>query len=161
MEIAGRQKTIVKTILAPRMGLRMLQEAAIKALIYLILTIGAVLFTAPWAWMVSASFQPLGDIFDWPPNWIPEHFTFNNYIRFLQTEGLGRLFGNSGFVASSVTLLQLFFNSLAAYTYAKRRFPGRDFLFILRDIAQCRAILDPVDEEDAVEVIDLVLEHAS
>lgn len=131
MAIVGGEKAIVKTIPAPRANLRGLQEAIAKAAIYAILIVGAVLFTAPWAWMVSASFQPLGDIFDWPPSWIPEHFTLNNYIRFLQTEGLGRLFGNSGFVASSVTLLQLFFNSLAAYTYAKRRFPGRDFLFML------------------------------
>jgi len=28
-------------------------------------------------------------------------------------------------------LLQIFFNSLAAYTFAKRRFPGRDFIFML------------------------------
>lgn len=131
MATVGGEEVIVKAISAPRANLRGLREVAAQAVIYLILIVGAVLFTAPWAWMVSASFQPLGDIFDWPPSWIPEHFTFNNYIRFLQTEGLGRLFANSGFVASSVTLLQLFFNSLAAYTYAKRRFPGRDFLFML------------------------------
>lgn len=100
-------------------------------LLYLLLTAGVVLFIAPWAWMVSASFQPLGDIFSWPPSWIPEHFTLDNYTRFIQTAGLGRLFLNSGFIAVAVTLLQLFFNSLAAYTFAKRRFPGRDFIFFV------------------------------
>jgi multiple sugar transport system permease protein len=104
---------------------------AFKFVIYVLLAAGAVLFIAPWAWMISASFQPLGDIFSWPPSWIPEHFTFNNYVRFLDTEHLGRLFFNSGFCATCVTLLQLFFNSLAAYTYAKRRFPGRDLIFMV------------------------------
>jgi multiple sugar transport system permease protein len=128
---ASREKAMPRATLALGVSLKVLREAITKIAIYLVLIIGAILFTAPWAWMVSASFQPLGDIFDWPPSWIPEHFTLNNYVRFLRTEDLGRLFFNSGFVATSVTGLQLFFNSLAAYTYAKRRFPGRDFLFML------------------------------
>jgi|FLYN01.1.fsa_nt_gi multiple sugar transport system permease protein len=102
-----------------------------KVGIYTVATIGVVIFIAPWAWMVSASFQPLGDIFDWPPNWVPENFTLNNYTRFIETAGVGRLFLNSTFVAGTLTVLQLFFNSLAAYTFAKRRFPGRDVLFII------------------------------
>lgn len=102
-----------------------------KAAIYIILATGAIIFIAPWAWMVSASFQPLGDIFDYPPSWIPEHFTLNNYVRFFQTPDLGRLFGNSAFVAIAITFLQLFLNSLAAYTFAKRKFPGRDILFMI------------------------------
>jgi multiple sugar transport system permease protein len=99
-------------------------------LVYLILGTGAVLFTAPWAWMVSASFQPLGEMFNWPPTWIPETFTVNNYVRFMQAAGLGRWFLNSAFISVSVVVLQLFFNSLAAYTFAKRRFPGRDKIFV-------------------------------
>jgi multiple sugar transport system permease protein len=101
-----------------------------RLLVYVILTIGAVLFTAPWLWMVSASFQPLGQMFNWPPTWIPEIFTLNNYARFIQASGLGRWFLNSAFISLSVVALQMFFNSLAAYTFAKRRFPGRDKLFV-------------------------------
>jgi multiple sugar transport system permease protein len=101
-----------------------------RVLVYAILTIGAVLFTAPWVWMVSASFQPLGDMFNWPPTWIPETFTVENYRKFIQAAGLGRWFLNSAFISLSVVVLQMFFNSLAAYTFAKRRFPGRDKLFV-------------------------------
>lgn len=99
-------------------------------LVYLILAAGAVLFTAPWAWMVSASFQPLGEMFNWPPTWIPETFTVQNYVKFVQAAGLGRWFLNSTIISVSVVVLQLFFNSLAAYTFAKRRFPGRDKIFV-------------------------------
>jgi multiple sugar transport system permease protein len=42
-----------------------------------------------------------------------------------------RWFANSAFVAGSVTMLQLFFNSLAAYVFAKREFPGRNAIFML------------------------------
>jgi multiple sugar transport system permease protein len=107
-----------------------LLQRASRLVVYLILIGGAVLFTAPWVWMVSASFQPLGDMFNWPPTWIPEHFITTNYTRFMQAAGLGRWFLNSAFISVSVVVLQLFFNSLAAYTFAKRRFPGRDKLFV-------------------------------
>jgi multiple sugar transport system permease protein len=101
-----------------------------KALVYLALIIGAILFTAPWAWMLSASFQPLADIFNWPPTWWPEHFTLENYRRVIRAAGIGRWYVNSFFIAFSVVILQIFFNSLAAYTFAKRRFPGRDAIFV-------------------------------
>jgi multiple sugar transport system permease protein len=102
-----------------------------KFAVYAILLVGVVIFIAPWAWMVSSSFQPLGDIFNWPPNWIPEHFTLTNYSRFFETSNFGVLFRNSAFLATTMTVLQLFFNSLAAYTFAKRRFPGRDLIFLI------------------------------
>ena len=101
-----------------------------KTIVYILLIVGAILFTAPWLWMVSASFQPMKDMFNWPPTWIPEHFITTNYTKFLQAAGIARWFFNSFFVSASVVILQLFFNSIAAYTFAKRRFPGRDAIFV-------------------------------
>jgi multiple sugar transport system permease protein len=108
-----------------------LQGIALKAALYAVLTAGAVIFAAPFAWMVVASLQSQGNMFRWPPSWIPIDPSLNNYARFLGAANIGRWFFNSAYVALSVTFLQLFFNSLAAYTYAKRKFPGRDFLFLL------------------------------
>jgi multiple sugar transport system permease protein len=108
--------------------------------LYAILIPGSLLFVAPFAWLVSASFQQMGTMFSWPPQWVPEDPTLNGYKTFLgigeSAEAAGsadawRWFANSAFVATSVTALQLFFNSLAAYAFAKRRFPGRDLLFML------------------------------
>ena len=106
-------------------------EAAGKALIYLLLIGGGVIFVAPFAWMVTASLQDVGDMFRWPPQWIPRRPSLDNYTRFFAQERIGRYFFNSAYVAATVTALQLFFGSLAAYTFAKRRFPGRDALFLL------------------------------
>jgi multiple sugar transport system permease protein len=106
---------------------------------YLILVPGCILFLAPLAWLVSASFQPMGEIFSYPPKWIPNNPTLDGYKKFLglgdsSVEGASqawRWFLNSAFVACSVTTLQLFFNSLAAYVFAKREFPGRNAIFVL------------------------------
>jgi multiple sugar transport system permease protein len=124
---------------ARRRGARFGRATWKQVVAYLILVPGAILFVAPLAWLVSASFQPVGDIFSWPPQWIPENPTIEGYKRFFGigndavqargAEGVSRWFINSAIVACSVTALQLFFNSLAAYVFAKRRFPGRDLIF--------------------------------
>ncbi len=113
-----------------RRHFRILKSSLWKLLVYVVLFAGAVLFVAPFAWMVTASLQDVGDMFRWPPSWIPRAPTLQNYSKFLQTENLGLWLFNSIYVSLAVTFLQMFFNSLAAYTFAKRRFPGRDFLFL-------------------------------
>jgi multiple sugar transport system permease protein len=99
-----------------------------RTALYLILLAGGILSIAPFLWMFAASFEHIGDIFRWPPKWIP---TLHNYREFLGGENIARIFFNSIFVAVTVTALQLFYSSLAAYTFAKRRFPGRDLIFLL------------------------------
>ncbi|CAA9570737.1 MAG: ABC transporter, permease protein 2 (cluster 1, maltose/g3p/polyamine/iron) [uncultured Thermomicrobiales bacterium] len=107
------------------------EEIGGKAIIYLLLALGSIIFVAPFVWMVTASLQDVSDMFRWPPSWIPRSPSLDNYVDFFRQERIGRYFFNSAFVALSVTALQLFTSSLAAYTFAKRRFPGRDLLFII------------------------------
>jgi multiple sugar transport system permease protein len=102
-----------------------------KAIVYAVLVIAGALFVAPFVWMVSGSMQQIGDIFRWPPQWIPRNPTLDNYARFFEHQRIGRFFLNSAYVAIAVTFLQLLFSSLAAYAFAKRQFPGRDGLFLL------------------------------
>jgi multiple sugar transport system permease protein len=114
-----------------RKSLAALREALWKLVVYVVLIVGAALFVAPFAWMVTASLQDVGTIFRWPPSWVPVNPSLKNYTKFLQSEDLPLWFFNSAYVALAVTALQLFFNSLAAYAFAKRRFPGRDLLFLV------------------------------
>ena len=99
---------------------------------YLALLALAILFVAPFAYMVSASFQPLSQMFRLPPNWIPDEPTIQNYMGFFGSgRNIDRWLFNSLYVSTFNTLNILFFSSLIAYTFAKRTFPGRDFLFLL------------------------------
>jgi multiple sugar transport system permease protein len=99
---------------------------------YLALAALAILFVAPFAYMVSASFQPLSQMFRLPPQWIPEEPTIANYAGFFGSgRDIDRWFFNSMYVTTANTVIILFFSSLIAYTFAKRTFPGRDFLFLL------------------------------
>jgi multiple sugar transport system permease protein len=103
-----------------------------RALRYVTLSAGAVLFVAPFVYMVSSSFQPQSEIFSYPPKWIPSNPTLDNYRQFFGSgHQIGRWILNSTITTGAITVAQLFFSSLMAYTFAKRRFPGRDFLFFL------------------------------
>jgi multiple sugar transport system permease protein len=99
---------------------------------YLLLIVLAILFAAPFAYMVSASFQPLSQMFRLPPNWIPDNPTIKNYVGYFSSgRDIGRWLFNSVLVSTVNTVNILFFSSLIAYTFAKRTFPGRDFLFLM------------------------------
>jgi multiple sugar transport system permease protein len=99
---------------------------------YAILTAGGLLFVAPFVYMVSSSFQPISEIFSYPPKWIPTNPTLENYTGFFSSgHQIGRWVINSTITTGAITVAQLFFSSLMAYTFAKRKFPGRDFLFFL------------------------------
>ena len=99
---------------------------------YLILIAIAILFMAPFAYMVSASFQPLTQMFRLPPSWIPPDPTIENYVQFFTSgRNIARWVFNSVYVTTTITVAVVFTSSLIAYTFAKRTFPGRDFLFLL------------------------------
>jgi multiple sugar transport system permease protein len=99
---------------------------------YVMLTVLAVIFVAPFAYMVSASFQPMSQMFRLPPNWIPDDPTLANYTGYFGSgRNIDRWLFNSFYIATFNTVNILFFSSLTAYTFAKRTFPGRDFLFLL------------------------------
>jgi len=85
----------------------------------------------PFFWMVSNSIKESADIFSWPPQLIPKSITFENYYLVVTKTPIIRYFLNSLFVGVAVTLFNLFFDALAGYTFAKRRFPGRDIIFVL------------------------------
>jgi multiple sugar transport system permease protein len=103
-----------------------------RAFRYLILSALAILFVAPFAYMVTSSFQPLSEMFSYPPKWIPTNPTLDNYVGFFTSDHpIGLWILNSVFTTFAITVAQLFLSSLMAYTFAKRTFPGRDLLFFV------------------------------
>lgn len=113
-----------------------LKEFYGNGIIYLSLIIGAGLILIPFLWMLSTSVTPALDVFSWPPKLIPSQLKFSNYVEAVKVTDFFRYFLNSLFVTSTTTIIAVFINSLAGYSLAKLRFPGRKiiFLFILGTI---------------------------
>lgn len=104
----------------------------IKGLLYTILILYAIITFLPFAWALSASFKPLSEIVADGNNFIPQQFTVENYRQIFTQEPLfGRWFFNSVVVASSITIFNLLFNSMAGYALARIRFPGNQLWFFL------------------------------
>ncbi|MBM7097543.1 MULTISPECIES: carbohydrate ABC transporter permease [Alteribacter] len=102
-----------------------------KLLLYAILTSYAIVTLIPFIWALSASFKPLNEILAGGLNFIPQEFTFNNYITIFTEQALfPRWLFNSVFVAVIGTALNLVFNSMAGYALARLTFPGKKTLFI-------------------------------
>ena len=98
-------------------------------LLYIGLTLGAVLMLMPFAYMLSTSFKSTGEVFTTPIQWLPGELRWANYENPLREHPIGHYFRNSLFVGVSVTLLNLLTCSLAGYSFAKFTYFGRDLMF--------------------------------
>jgi multiple sugar transport system permease protein len=100
------------------------------ALSYLVLSAGASIMILPFVWMLSTSLKTSAAVFVYPPQWLPNPLIWSNYADVVRIMPFLRYTLNTAFVAGSVSLLQLVVSSLAAFAFARLRFPGRDRLFL-------------------------------
>ncbi|MBO5739254.1 carbohydrate ABC transporter permease [bacterium] len=101
-----------------------------KISIHTILIATSLLSIFPFIWLTSTSLKGVNeDIFAYPPNIIPQDFTFTNYIEVWQQVNFVGYFINSMIVAGLTVLLNLVLSSLAAYPLARMRFYGKKFFF--------------------------------
>ncbi|MDZ8052539.1 MAG: carbohydrate ABC transporter permease [Aulosira sp. ZfuVER01] len=104
----------------------------LRVLLYLILTLYAVITLIPFLWALSSSFKPLSEIVSGGQSFLPQNFTLDNYKQiFLQEPLFWRWLFNSVLIAVSVTILNLLLNSMAGYALARLRFAGKRFWFLL------------------------------
>jgi multiple sugar transport system permease protein len=94
-----------------------------------ILAFGLVLLT-PFAWMLSTSLKSLDKIFTLPIEWIPTNPQWSNYPSAWRRFPFSHYFLNSLIVSAGITTLTVVFSSLAGYSLAKYRCPGRKWIFI-------------------------------
>lgn len=97
----------------------------------LLVALGGIVMVTPLVWMVSSAFKPLSEIYQYPPTIIPQNFTMANFDRLFTDWPFGNWYVNSLVVAIISTIAVLFFTSLAGFGFAKYRFRGRNFLFML------------------------------
>jgi multiple sugar transport system permease protein len=104
----------------------------LHVLVYCLLVGYGVITLIPFLWAISASFKPLSEIVSGATNWIPQHFTLDNYRQIFINEPLfGRWLINSVAIGISVTVFNLLFNSMAGYALARLDFTGRQLWFFL------------------------------
>jgi len=106
-----------------------------RFLLYAVLIISSVLMIIPFYWSLATSLKLEQFVFSSPPQWFPSPVTLANYIHVLTRIPFLRYFANSVIVSVATTLGHVFFDTLAAYAFAKLTFPGRDKIFFIMLLA--------------------------
>jgi len=89
----------------------------------------AVVMITPFIWLLSSSLKTQINIFQYPPQWIPDPVVPENYLYALTYKPFGTYFRNTVLVAGLNVIAVVFTSSFCAYGFARMRFPGRDFWF--------------------------------
>jgi multiple sugar transport system permease protein len=106
----------------------------------------------PMVWMLLTSLKTQFAALQYPPEWIPNSITLEQYWRLLSpSSDIGgdflRYLFNSIWVATLTTILGVIVAVPAAYAFSRFRFPGREFLFysvLLRNMFPAVVFLMPL-----------------
>lgn len=102
-----------------------------KAIIIILLLIFCFFMYFPVGWMVATSFREPLDAFKLPPHFFPTTFSLENYRQACEKVDFLMFIKNSLIVSVSATVLQLIASSMAAFSFARINFKGRQVVFIL------------------------------
>jgi len=104
--------------------------------LHIVLAVISVLMILPFLWMVLTSFKTLDQMSD--PHWLPAggwsavwRIARSNYLTVFQQIPFARFYWNSVFVAAWTTFLQVLSSAMAAFCFARLKWPGRDRVFLL------------------------------
>lgn len=114
---------------------------------YVALALVTLLMIFPLIIVVIVSFTPNAVTQTWPPKIIPSAWTLDNYTSLFQRLPIGRELLNTIVFAGAVTIISVFFDSLAAYGLSRVDFKGRGILLavlIATMMIPAMALLIPV-----------------
>jgi len=103
---------------------------------YIVMILMTIIFLGPFVMALLGSFKTTQEVLAWPPTFLPTVWRPQNYIdvwNALADANGNSLFPrwvlNSLILASSITIAQLFFCSLAGFAFARLNFRGKGFVF--------------------------------
>lgn len=100
-----------------------------KSPVYLVLLVGAIVMVFPFIWMVSVSLKPNTFVIEIPPELIPKDASLDNFVQAWTANNFQLYFRNSAFVSIISTFFCVLFSAMAAYAFARFKFPGREAIF--------------------------------
>ena len=106
-------------------------KLARRTILYGVLILLGLVFTLPLIWMISTSLKEQGQVFQFPPRWIPDPVRWDNYAEATRRAPLWRWLTNTAVITLLATAGNVVTASLCAFGFARLRFPGRDVLFVL------------------------------
>jgi multiple sugar transport system permease protein len=113
------------------------RRLARAALLYAGTLVALIVVLAPFVWLLISSVAAPVDLLARPLKWVPEHISFDRFVQLTvgsqpndQAQGFRSALMNSTLIASTVTAVSMVVGTLAAYAFARLRFPGRGWLIL-------------------------------
>lgn len=104
-----------------------LRQVIGKAIVYVVLVSWAAVAVVPFIWMISTSLKSAAEAQG--VRFFPTELHFENYANAWEEADFAEYFTNSSLITTITLAGQLTFSVLAAYGFARIRFPGRDLIF--------------------------------
>ncbi|MFW5436746.1 carbohydrate ABC transporter permease [Paenibacillus apiarius] len=90
-----------------------------------------ILFLIPIYWLVASSLKSDAEITMFPPTFWPKEMVWSNFPEIWNMLKFDQTFINSLIVTVPTVLLTVLFSSMAGYAFSKKRFFGRDTMFVI------------------------------
>ncbi|MDR1263130.1 MAG: carbohydrate ABC transporter permease, partial [Oscillospiraceae bacterium] len=104
---------------------------SVRAIMIVLLTIGALVMVFPFYWMFISAFKTTQEINRFPPTWLPGSLRFDNFVIAFQKAPFARYFLNSVIVTAVCVVCTGFTTILGAFAFSRLKFPGREVIFSL------------------------------
>ncbi|MEM4762695.1 MAG: carbohydrate ABC transporter permease [Desulfurococcaceae archaeon] len=92
-------------------------------------TLFLLVYTLPFIRSLIVSFMTWDQASKIPPDWIPNPFTLENYMKLFRIELLPRWVMNTVLYGLAISLSNVFLGLMAGYSFALLKYPGRDTFF--------------------------------
>ena len=102
-----------------------------RATVLLVLSLGALVMSAPFLWLLTSALKDPANIWLFPPQWVPSPVRWRNFSEALTSAPFPIYARNTLVIVLGNEVGVLLSASLAAYGFARLRFPGRDAIFML------------------------------
>lgn len=105
----------------------------VEVLLWIPLILMALIEFLPISWLFSNSLRPPTEAYKLPPSFFPTDFQWINYITVINSPNIKFMlfFWNSLKIATIVTLATLLTSSMAAFAFARLRFPAKNAIFFV------------------------------
>lgn len=129
-DLADTRPLAVEGVRTGRLAGGTLGRVVSRLVLYSVLIIVSIVMVAPFYFLVSGSLMDRGEMFKIPPHLWPAKPIWENFRTIFTEYNFATYLRNSLIVSVAQTVGVLFFASLAGFIFAKRHFPGRNWLFI-------------------------------
>src|SRR5688572_13263809 len=100
-------------------------------IIHTLLILGVIMMLIPLVWTVSTSLKSPGEVFAFPPTWIPKQLKWSNYVDAVNAIPFFQYLWNTVYITGLSVIGKVASIMLVAFAFARMKWWGRNFMFML------------------------------